>query len=334
MSQHLTDIRNKLSGVPEHTLREQVFSDAGSPAAEHFDPLPTGRGHIASYPVFPGVTLVFQDYLAERTACRHGAEAGLLEINYCRSGRAGWNMKNGCSIYLGPSDFAVHTRQLCADSVMTMPGGSFEGLTVCIDVAAFDREPPELLRGTGITGKMLSEKFCRNGNFTALAGNEKTNAVFSGFFGQPAALEKAYFAIKTLELLLCLSQLPTLSGKRTGEVRPEQIEIVRRVHGELSAHLDRRFTIEELAKQYAINPTTLKSVFKAVYGNSLAAHMKEHRMEKAAALLIATDESVSQIARQVGYESPSRFSTAFQETYQLLPLEYRKKHRAQPGKAE
>ena len=60
--------------------------------------------------------------------------------------------------------------------------------------------------------------------------------------------------------------------------------------------------------------------------------MKEHRLEKAAALLIETDDSVSQIARQVGYESPSRFSTAFQEAYQLLPLEYRKKHAAQPKK--
>ena len=335
MDQHLTDIQNKLSGVPDGTLWEQDFPDAGSPAAaEHFDPLPCGRGHKASCPVFPGVTLVFQEYLAGQTACRHGAEAGLLEISYCRSGRAGWDMKNGCSIYLGPSDFAIHTRQLCADSVMTLPGGCFEGLTVCIDVAAFDREPPELLRGTGISGKMLAEKFCRDGNFAVLAGNERTNAVFSGFYAQPAALRQAYFAIKTLELLLYLAQLPVRAAQEAGRVPSEQIEIVRRVHAELSGHLDRRFTIEELAKQYAINPTTLKSVFKAVYGNSLAAHMKEHRMEKAAALLIGTDETVSQIARQVGYESPSRFSSAFQEAYQLLPLEYRKKHRTQPGKAE
>ncbi len=330
MDRSFTDIRSRLSGVPEQTLCEQRFPDALSPAAaEHFCPLPTGRGREAAYPVFPGVTLVFQTYLAERTACRHGAEAGLLEISYCRSGRAGWSMKNGCSIFLGPSDFAVHTRELCADSVMAMPGGSFEGLSVCVDVAAFDREMPELLRGSGVSGEKLAEKFCRGGNFAVLAGNERTDVIFSGFFDRPAALKRAYFAIKTLELLLYLDQLPLRAAQGTGRVPSEQIEIVRRVHEELSEHLDRRFTIEELAKQYAINPTTLKSAFKAVYGDSLAAHMKEHRREKAAALLIETDESVSQIARQVGYESPSRFSTAFQEAYQLLPLEYRKKHAAQ-----
>ena len=104
----------------------------------------------------------------------------------------------------------------------------------------------------------------------------------------------------------------------------EQVKIIREIHDDLAQHMDRRVTIEELAHRYLINPTTLKTVFKEVYGSSLAAHMKEHRMERAAALLRETDLSVAEIAGQVGYESQSKFTAAFKETYGELPSEYRR----------
>lgn len=104
----------------------------------------------------------------------------------------------------------------------------------------------------------------------------------------------------------------------------EQVKIIREIHDDLAQHMDRRVTIEELAHRYLINPTTLKTVFKEVYGSSLAAHMKEHRMERAAALLRETDLSVAEIAGQVGYESKSKFTAAFKEQFGQLPKEYRR----------
>lgn len=104
----------------------------------------------------------------------------------------------------------------------------------------------------------------------------------------------------------------------------EQVKIIREIHDDLAQHMDRRVTIEELAHRYLINPTTLKTVFKEVYGISLAAHMKEHRMERAAALLRETDLSVAEIAGQVGYESQSKFTAAFKEQFGQLPKEYRR----------
>ena len=104
----------------------------------------------------------------------------------------------------------------------------------------------------------------------------------------------------------------------------EQVKIIREIHDHLTEHMEQRVTIEELARQYLINPTTLKTVFKEVYGSSLAAHMKEHRMERAAALLRETDLSVAQIAGQVGYESQSKFTAAFKEQFGQLPKEYRR----------
>ena len=93
------------------------------------------------------------------------------------------------------------------------------------------------------------------------------------------------------------------------------------------AHLADRVTIEDLSKQFLMNPTTLKKAFKDVYGMSIAAHMKQHRMEHAAKRLVESNDSIAQIASAVGYESQSRFTSAFKETYGMLPRIYRKKQR-------
>lgn len=113
--------------------------------------------------------------------------------------------------------------------------------------------------------------------------------------------------------------------KAPTEYQSEQIEIVRKVHDYLTENIGQRITIEALARQYLINPTTLKAVFKSIYGNSLAAHIKEHRMKLAARLLLETDLNMAQIGERVGYESQSKFTAAFKSYYQIPPREYRKK---------
>ena len=127
------------------------------------------------------------------------------------------------------------------------------------------------------------------------------------------------------EKLMELEGIGLVEGRLMVEGYSEtQVETVRRMHDELVENPGSRLTIEELAKKYLMNPTTLKEVFKAVYGDSLASHIKSHRMEKAAELLMSTDESIAAIAAAVGYESPSRFSAAFRERYHQLPGEYRR----------
>ena len=114
--------------------------------------------------------------------------------------------------------------------------------------------------------------------------------------------------------------------ERAVDFQASQEEIIRRVHNDLTSDLSRRVTIEELSKKYLMNSTTLKRVFKEVYGETIAAHIKKHRMEAAATMLRKSRDDIAAIAQAVGYESQSRFSAAFRETYGVLPSEYRKSH--------
>ena len=109
------------------------------------------------------------------------------------------------------------------------------------------------------------------------------------------------------------------------DYQASQEQIIRHVHDELTANLAERVTIEELSRKYLMNTTTLKRCFKQVYGETIAAHMKKHRMEQAASLLLKTQNDIAAIAQAVGYESQSRFTAAFKETYGELPTEYRRR---------
>ena len=113
--------------------------------------------------------------------------------------------------------------------------------------------------------------------------------------------------------------------EKTVDFQASQEEIIRRVHTYLTEHLSERITIEALSREFLMNTTTLKSAFKRVYGSSIAQHMKQHRMEAAAARLTQTQDDIAAIAKAVGYESQSRFTEAFREVYGEVPTEYRKR---------
>ncbi len=112
--------------------------------------------------------------------------------------------------------------------------------------------------------------------------------------------------------------------EKTVDFQASQEEIIRSVHNYLVEHLSERITIEELSHEFLMNTTTLKQAFKKVYGETIAMHMKRHRLEEAASLLLRTQNDIAAIAQAVGYESQSRFTTAFKEAYGVLPTEYRR----------
>ena len=283
------------------------------------------ESHFHATVLYPGIELSFLHLRSDKIDFHHDALDHMLEINYCHSGRIGWQLANGNFVYLGAGDFSLHTMKTCADSIMTLPNGDYDGLTICIDLTQLSKNAPELLSDTGITGHFLYNKFCQNEMFSSYSGNSRTEAIFHGFYDKPEHLQNAYYKLKVLELLLYLSELDVSGRNQLSEYQSEQIELIRMIHEQLISNLDKRFTIEALSKQYLINTTTLKNMFKAVYGSSIASHVKEHRMEKAADLLKNTQESIADIASQVGYDSQSKFSSSFREQYHMLPSEYRKK---------
>ena len=275
--------------------------------------------------LYPGIELCYLTFSTNSFSVHHNAMPHIIQINYCKVGQIMWEMNSGNRIYLNPGDFSLHTMKACTDSMLTFPNGIYQGLSIYIDLQEVSNHPPELLKGSNIFETILPEIFCRNDSPVFLAGNEQTESIFSALFNQPESLKLPYQKIKTMELLLYLGKTELTSRQQLSEYKTEQIRIIREIHDQLTRHMEQRITIEELSRKYLINPTTLKTAFKSIYGTSIAAHIKEHRMEQAAKMLKETDKSIAEIARAVGYDSQSKFTAAFKTYFKVLPKEYRKK---------
>ena len=278
----------------------------------------------AVIPLYPGIELCYLTISTDSFSVQHKAMPHIIQINYCKAGQIMWEMKSGNRIYLNPGDFSLHTMKACTDSVLTFPNSMYQGLSIYIDLQAASDNPPELLGNSDIFESILPEKFCRNDSPAFLAGNEQAESIFSGFYNQPETLMLPYQKIKVLELLLYLAKMEFTPQNKLAEYQFELTETIREIHDKLLQNMEQRITIEELSRQYLINPTTLKNAFKSVYGTSIAAHIKEHRMEQAAKMLKETNRSIAEIARAVGYDSQSKFTAAFKAYFMVLPKEYRK----------
>lgn len=275
--------------------------------------------------LYPGMELFYLNLPEGPVSLPHKPSEHMIRINHCRDGQMAWETEDGSPVYLPPGRFSVYAGKCCADSVLTFPTGTYRGLSLCIDLKEMSSHPPDLLKDMDIFRSPRWKKFAETGTLLFPAGDNRAENIFSSLYGCSGAFRLACRRLKVLELLLYLADTDCTCEKHPAELPPEQLRVVREIHDQLLLHMERRTTIEELARQHLINPTRLKADFKSVYGTSIAAHVKEHRMELAARLLKESDMSIAEIAQAVGYDSQSRFTAAFKSFFQALPRDYRKK---------
>lgn len=82
--------------------------------------------------------------------------------------------------------------------------------------------------------------------------------------------------------------------------------------------------MEGLAEKFGLSPEELSSYIETQTKASLEDMVKKSRLKKARVMLKETDEEVSEVAIQVGYETAEEFGKLFQETYGMTPEEFKK----------
>ena len=310
-------IEAALRGVPDGAV-EVVPGGAVSARAD-------GRGRLEIWPVLEGIDAFYCAFSGAGAAFRHPPRPHAIAICHCRSGRVGWNLSDGTALYLGEGDLSVHGMEDCADSSMAFPLGYAEGIAFAVDLERLEANCPEILREAGFRPLALRERLLADGP-AALPASAAIEAVFAPAYAAPPALRAPWLKLKAQELLLDLDQYSPEAGA-PARVCARQTERIREAHELLTAHPERRWTIEELSKRCLINSCALKEGFKAVYGAPIATYMKEYRIRLAMRLLRETDDSVAAVAAQVGYGSQGKFAQAFRDAVWMLPTEYRRRCR-------
>lgn len=104
--------------------------------------------------------------------------------------------------------------------------------------------------------------------------------------------------------------------KRLARVR------VTRTKARLEARLDEAFDLNRLAAEVGCSASYLSRTFSATTGMTITQYLRKRRVEKAAELLVTGRYNVSEAAVEVGYQSLSHFSKAFQQVKGCLPSKY------------
>jgi AraC-like DNA-binding protein len=90
----------------------------------------------------------------------------------------------------------------------------------------------------------------------------------------------------------------------------------------LIENLDKPPTLSQLSSRVSLGINKLESGFRNIFGMSVFAFLREHKMQQAKLLFQAAEMNVSQVAWAVGYVNVSHFSTAFKQRFNILPKKY------------
>lgn len=84
-------------------------------------------------------------------------------------------------------------------------------------------------------------------------------------------------------------------------------------------------SLEYIAEKLYVSPAHLSRLFKKHTGKNFIDFLKEYRLKKARDLLKNTNIRINEIAKMVGYDSASYFTTIFHKYYNTTPAQFREK---------
>lgn len=286
-----------------------------------------GWGTMTAHAVMDGVTVIFNDFHTASGIQEEARCPGMVEINHCLAGRFECTMPDGRTAWLGPCDFAVSDMgRPPVESRFTQ--GLYQGISLVLDIRRASVSLQQMLGGEAPDLEALFEGLFESCSFLLLRSEPKIQHIFSELYHVPSEGQNAYYRLKTGELMLFLQERRK-QMRRTGSFYygMDRGRRVQEMGQRLTADLQARISISELAEEYGLGVSTVKKYFRQMYGEPPYAYLKRRRMEEAAFLLGRDERSVTEIAESVGYQNASKFSAAFRDIYGMSPLEYKKKSR-------
>ena len=114
------------------------------------------------------------------------------------------------------------------------------------------------------------------------------------------------------------------------ETQRDYEERMLRVLVYIQTHLDEALDLEALAGLANFSPFHFHRVFRGMVGEPIMEHVRRLRLERAAYQLKSTNQSVTNIAFDAGYETHEAFTRAFKTMFDEPPSRFRERHQPIP----
>jgi AraC-like DNA-binding protein len=269
---------------------------------------PRLRRLLAKHPLGQGCYPLALGYYPEAQGHRmHRPQPEDYLLIYCRSGQ-GWLETadgrldvSGGDLLLLPKGQA-HTYGADAHKPWTLYWVHFAGEHVADYLKPLG--PGPLLR-IGVQPRLLAE-------FDALLGLRKQG------------LNLVHFIHAAHQLQVLLTSLAVLPARAT--LKSGRVLDVDAVHAVMRAHLHDSLNLDELAAQFKLSRFHFAKTYRALTGHAPIQDFIQLKMAHACRLLDEGQQSIRQVAEQLGYDDVYYFSRLFRKVVGMAPSHYRALH--------
>ena len=156
----------------------------------------------------------------------------------------------------------------------------------------------------------------------ARAGDVELEAVFGPGFtgGMPISQFRSLDELEHWCVDRCLN-LRELLGRQRSYSAWRTVERAKHYIGQHYA--DSELSVESVCTHLHLSPAYFSTLFKREEGMSFIAYVTNVRMERAAQLLLESDDKTYLIAEKTGYTDPNYFSYVFKRHFGVTPTKYR-----------
>ncbi len=189
------------------------------------------------------------------------------------------------------------------------------------DLVLLDLMMPEL-DGFGVLEAMQSDERSRDIPVLVLTGQSLTLEDMAKFnSGVTNILKKGLFSVEET-----LSHVATALTR--GETPGEGIQrVVRKAMTYLDKHYMETISLKDVALYVGVSKEYLARCFHQEMGITLVIYLNRYRVNRAKALLERGEQSLTEIALEVGFSSSTYFSRVFRQEVGISPSEYERVHK-------
>jgi AraC-like DNA-binding protein len=106
---------------------------------------------------------------------------------------------------------------------------------------------------------------------------------------------------------------------------------IRRVLAFMEANLATAIRADDLAAEACLSSTYFSRLFQRMVGETPFGYLRRLRIERAQQLMLSTEKSLGEIARECGLANKSYLTTRFRQVVGITPAVWRRLQRAQPS---
>ena len=168
-----------------------------------------------------------------------------------------------------------------------------------------------------ISGKptILSDQWGPINTSMQLVIRQIVDSKFSG------VLQNIFLLSKSLELLVLAAESCEITSSRTENYIKNKADKERLIAARdlINNNLHQPPTLTQVAQRVGLNEYKLKRGFQEMFNNTVFGYLTEQRLDLAMHCLQDTDQTVAEIAYDLGYSTPQHFHHQFKKKFNVTP---------------